>query len=183
MFRNAHKGLYYRDMPDPGYDLECKMVSVTAGPLLNPLPDLHNRCAPAPVRIYCPPSLPVQMLALYFLCFFGHKDECIGYSKNCRTHPQTAATASRELFYMNRRDPFCTAEAHPQIQDRSGSAQSPSCNGASVKSTLLFRGVLMRRRCDSCGTRIGIKCEGENKVILKCPECHREYTFFNHPDS
>jgi hypothetical protein len=41
-----------------------------------------------------------------------------------------------------------------------------------------FRGLLLCRRCDFCGTRIGIHGEGDDRVIMKCPECSREYVFF-----
>jgi hypothetical protein len=44
-----------------------------------------------------------------------------------------------------------------------------------------FRGLLLRRRCDSCGTRVNIHGENEDSVTLKCPECHREYVFFQRP--
>jgi len=45
-----------------------------------------------------------------------------------------------------------------------------------------FRGLLLCRRCDFCGTRIGFHGEGNNRVIMKCPECQREYVFFQHPE-
>jgi hypothetical protein len=41
-----------------------------------------------------------------------------------------------------------------------------------------FRGLLLCRRCDFCGTRIGVHAEGKDRVIMKCPECQREYVFF-----
>ena len=41
-----------------------------------------------------------------------------------------------------------------------------------------FRGLLLCRRCDFCGTRIGIHCESKDRVTMKCPECQREYVFF-----
>ncbi len=41
-----------------------------------------------------------------------------------------------------------------------------------------FRGSLICRRCDSCGTRIGVHGEDDNRVVMKCPECQREYVFF-----
>ncbi len=45
-----------------------------------------------------------------------------------------------------------------------------------------FRGLLLCRRCDSCGTRIGIHGEGSDRVVMKCPECLREYVFFDRPE-
>lgn len=44
-----------------------------------------------------------------------------------------------------------------------------------------FRGILMRRRCDFCGTRIAVHGENENGVIMKCPQCLHEYIFFERP--
>ena len=51
-------------------------------------------------------------------------------------------------------------------------AQGPSAN--------CFRGFLLRRRCDSCGTRIHLLGEGDDdRVFMRCPECLRDYVFFN----
>ncbi|MFZ2447959.1 MAG: hypothetical protein WAW37_16505 [Syntrophobacteraceae bacterium] len=51
-----------------------------------------------------------------------------------------------------------------------------SCEGGS--NTLpRFRGYLLCRRCDTCGTRIDLKREAEDRIILKCPRCNREYVF------
>ena len=41
-----------------------------------------------------------------------------------------------------------------------------------------FRGLLLCRRCDFCGTRIGIHGESKDRVTMKCPACQREYVFF-----
>ncbi len=46
------------------------------------------------------------------------------------------------------------------------------------KTPTWFRGLLLCRRCDICGTRISIHVEGNDKVTMKCPECSREYVFF-----
>ncbi len=40
-----------------------------------------------------------------------------------------------------------------------------------------LRGFLMCRRCDSCGTRIDLVREVKDRVILRCPQCNREYVF------
>lgn len=47
-------------------------------------------------------------------------------------------------------------------------------------SLLRFRGVLMRRRCDACGARIEPEREVLDLIVMKCPRCHREYTFIQH---
>jgi hypothetical protein len=73
-----------------------------------------------------------------------------------------------------------TVEVRSHQEDQNGGAESPSCSFK--KNAPRFRGVLMRRRCDLCGTRIGLKCEGKDRVVLRCPECQREYIFFEHPE-
>ncbi len=45
-----------------------------------------------------------------------------------------------------------------------------------------FRGILLRRRCDSCGTRINILGEVDDRVFMRCPECLREYVFIQRPE-
>ena len=45
-----------------------------------------------------------------------------------------------------------------------------------------FRGLLLCRRCDFCGIRISIHGEDNDRVVMKCPECQREYVFFDHPE-
>ncbi len=44
------------------------------------------------------------------------------------------------------------------------------------------RGMLLRRRCDSCGTRIDMLGELDDRVFMKCPECLREYVFYQRPE-
>ena len=45
-----------------------------------------------------------------------------------------------------------------------------------------FRGLLLRRRCDFCGTRINILGEDEDTVTMQCPQCNRQYIFFQRPE-
>jgi len=75
-----------------------------------------------------------------------------------------------------------TVEARSHEEDQPGVADSPSCSCTFSQNAPRFRGVLMRRRCDSCGTRIGLKCEGEDRIVLRCPGCQQEYVFFEHPE-
>ncbi len=58
-------------------------------------------------------------------------------------------------------------------------AQAANSHGS---TRLRFRGLLLRRRCDSCGTRISILGEEIDKVFMRCPECLREYVFFERPE-
>lgn len=45
-----------------------------------------------------------------------------------------------------------------------------------------FKGMLICRRCDLCGTRISLKSEADEKIVLMCPACQREYIFRNNID-
>ena len=45
-----------------------------------------------------------------------------------------------------------------------------------------FKGFLVRRRCDSCGARIGLKKETVDRYVFSCPHCHREYFFCERSD-
>ncbi|MDR3566874.1 MAG: hypothetical protein P4L43_02485 [Syntrophobacteraceae bacterium] len=60
-----------------------------------------------------------------------------------------------------------------------GSVVAGSSIGVEGAASTWFRGLLLRRRCDSCGTRIRILGEGDDKVFMRCPECLREYVFFH----
>ncbi len=61
-------------------------------------------------------------------------------------------------------------------------AHPGQCMSRHANTLPRFRGVLLCRRCDSCGTRISFKGEAKDKLILKCPECLKEYTFFERND-
>lgn len=61
-------------------------------------------------------------------------------------------------------------------------AAAASAMGVEGGAATWFRGVLLRRRCDSCGSRISILSEGDDKVFMRCPECLREYVFFHRPE-
>ena len=61
-------------------------------------------------------------------------------------------------------------------------AGRPSVMGVEASTATWFRGMLLRRRCDSCGTRIHILTEVDDRVFMKCPECLREYVFFHRPE-
>jgi hypothetical protein len=45
-----------------------------------------------------------------------------------------------------------------------------------------FRGLLLRRRCDFCGIRVDVHGEDEDSVTLQCPQCLRQYVFFQRPE-
>ncbi|MGC9967290.1 MAG: hypothetical protein ABSE08_17985 [Syntrophobacteraceae bacterium] len=45
-----------------------------------------------------------------------------------------------------------------------------------------FRGLLLCRRCDFCGTRIDVHGEDKDSVTLQCPQCLRQYVFFQRPE-
>lgn len=83
---------------------------------------------------------------------------------------------------MSRRDLSCTVEAHPREEDNAEVDELSSCSGSGRNGTTRFMGMLIRRRCDSCGIRIDVKCQGEGRIVLSCPECHREYIFLENPE-
>ena len=51
------------------------------------------------------------------------------------------------------------------------------CVQGSADGPPMLKGFLVRRRCDCCGTRVGLKREEETRVVLKCPQCEKEYVF------
>ncbi|MDR3555118.1 MAG: hypothetical protein P4L55_10225 [Syntrophobacteraceae bacterium] len=65
---------------------------------------------------------------------------------------------------------------------RHNGACRPSVIGVETSTATWFRGMLLRRRCDSCGTRIHLLTEVDDRVFMKCPECLREYVFFHRPE-
>ena len=69
------------------------------------------------------------------------------------------------------------AEMAPRARVAAASSIGVECGAATW-----FRGVLLRRRCDACGTRINILGEGADKVFMRCPECLREYVFVHRPE-
>lgn len=75
------------------------------------------------------------------------------------------------------------SEAPPRVemvhQARAGAASAIGVEGGSAT---WFRGMLLRRRCDACGTRINILGEIDDRVLMRCPECLREYVFFQRPE-
>ncbi len=73
---------------------------------------------------------------------------------------------------MDKRNSYCFGAVGATVKD--------ACEVQARHSSTLpcFRGVLMCRRCDVCGARIGLKGEAMDRVVLKCPECQKEYTFF-----
>ena len=40
------------------------------------------------------------------------------------------------------------------------------------------KGIVIRKRCDSCGTRISLIVDEGDACILKCARCGREYQFY-----
>lgn len=81
---------------------------------------------------------------------------------------------------MNKQNPFCLVEARPSEPEACGvpHGQHPDLHSGNLPR---FRGVLLCRRCDYCGTRISFKGEAQDRLVLKCPECKKEYTFFERP--
>lgn len=75
---------------------------------------------------------------------------------------------------VSNRDPFTLAGV-PCQSEEDEATQVTNMHGRTLPR---FRGLLLCRRCDSCGTRIGIHGEGNDRVVMKCPECLREYVFF-----
>lgn len=47
-----------------------------------------------------------------------------------------------------------------------------------VETVSKVAGIFICRRCDCCGIRLRVKNEND-KTILKCAECGREYLFHN----
>ncbi len=83
---------------------------------------------------------------------------------------------------MEKKDGCCLAAALPSGEESPSDPQPAQCVGRPSQPIPRFRGVLMCRRCDACGARIGYKGEGTDRVILKCPACDKEYTFFERPE-
>ncbi|MGC8491448.1 MAG: hypothetical protein ACP5SH_06900 [Syntrophobacteraceae bacterium] len=75
-----------------------------------------------------------------------------------------------------------TSEAARLEVTSGANASAPGAAGTKGASATWFRGILLRRRCDSCGTRIDILAEGEDRVFMRCPECLREYVFSQRPE-
>lgn len=75
------------------------------------------------------------------------------------------------MAIFNKPFPVETSMAEGQ---QGGRSRSPSGTSGSIPR---FRGMLICRRCELCGTRISFKAEADEKVILKCPACQREYIF------
>ncbi len=73
---------------------------------------------------------------------------------------------------MDKQNPYCLIPVGPTGKD---TRDAPTRHSSTLPH---FRGVLLCRRCDVCGARISIKGEAKDRVILKCPECQKEYTFF-----
>ena len=63
----------------------------------------------------------------------------------------------------------------PSEMEESSITQPTNRHGDTIPR---FRGLLLCRRCDFCGTRIGVHGESKDRVTMKCPECQREYVFF-----
>ena len=63
----------------------------------------------------------------------------------------------------------------PSEMEESSTSQPSNRHGDTI---LRFRGLLLCRRCDFCGTRIGVHGESKDRVTMKCPACQREYVFF-----
>ncbi len=81
---------------------------------------------------------------------------------------------------MDKQHSCCLVQPVPSETESSGIPHvqhSDRHSGALPK----FRGVMLCRRCDSCGTRINFKGEAKDRLVLKCPECEKEYTFFERP--
>jgi hypothetical protein len=72
-----------------------------------------------------------------------------------------------------------TLAGDPPERGEDGVATAMNLHGSALPR---FRGLLLCRRCDSCGARISIHGESDDSVVMKCPECQREYVFFEHPE-
>ena len=72
-----------------------------------------------------------------------------------------------------------TLAGDPPEREEDRVATAMNLHGGALRR---FRGLLLCRRCDSCGARISIHGEGADSVVMKCPECQREYVFFEHPE-
>ncbi|MFZ0929118.1 MAG: hypothetical protein WAN11_10990 [Syntrophobacteraceae bacterium] len=72
-----------------------------------------------------------------------------------------------------------TLAGDPSEREEDGATQAINAHGSTLPR---FRGLLLCRRCDFCGTRISIHGEGDDSVVMRCPECQREYVFFDHPE-
>ncbi|MHC1727337.1 MAG: hypothetical protein AB9866_15255 [Syntrophobacteraceae bacterium] len=81
---------------------------------------------------------------------------------------------------MNKQNSCCLVGARPSEVEACGIPQA-QCTDRHSSTIPRFRGVLLCRRCDSCGTRISFKGEAQDKLVLKCPECEKEYIFFERP--
>ena len=77
---------------------------------------------------------------------------------------------------MNNQD-VVLITGHPKAEEKLV-VQYVNMEGKSFPSV---RGLLLRRRCDSCGTRISIQGEDDNSVTMQCPKCQRQYVFFQRP--
>lgn len=58
--------------------------------------------------------------------------------------------------------------------EEKGEAAPCRCAAQLESPCLRLRGIMMRRRCDFCGTRMGVKGEGKDRVVLECPDCQKE---------
>ncbi|MGC9195268.1 MAG: hypothetical protein ACP5IL_07415 [Syntrophobacteraceae bacterium] len=74
------------------------------------------------------------------------------------------------------------ANAVEQTREVAARAEMAQQAGGREGAAVSFRGMLLRRRCDSCGTRISVFGEVSDRVFMRCPDCLREYVFFYRPE-